>query len=930
MFDKFLEALDDDPFEEYPVGVKEFVEGEKFLNHPPLSDIQYNAVECMSQIYYQKDLERFMTGTEAYDHYKKYTKTEVILQLGKGCHGADNPVYSPEIGTWIPIAEHAGMVESDGAKYATEAFIEGKDQLYEVTFGNNMKEVVSGDHKYLAAHRPNIKDIDDYEFIQVNQLKPNDRVAWNRNYTVVDPVNIPLEHAEILSMCANKYEVDDEGRVHFKVHYFHSNLKDKLVADFQATTTYETATVTDVMVDDQHFLSILDQYGMLVGHNDKRIPKQVFKSDNDTLTYFLKKSFEYVGNVGIRSSGRHGYQLRQMPPGYGEDIAHAVMRIGVLPSILVLEDIFMYGPSRIRYNVFVDAFPMNKLMADVLGEEHVWQNANNYEVRKGPIITDDYFLVPIKTIKPLEYGEYWTKTVPDTGWYVGNGPVSSNSGKDLLSTIAVSYVVYKLLCLKDPARYYGKPSGDAIDIINIAINAQQARNVFFKGLKNKISQSPWFAGKYNDTQESIAFIKSVTAYSGHSERESHEGLNLIMAVLDEISGFGEASALNEQGKSAQNIYDAFRASVDSRFPDGIGCVALLSFPRHREDFITTKYNEAIAQKDVVVRKHQYIINEELPPSEDNTFEIEWEEDHIKTYVLPDIWAIRRPSWDVNPTRHIDNYKNAFFRNKIDALQRFACMPSDISKDSFFRSIDKIETAMAIRNPVDRTRRIEESWKPDPNVTYYVHADLAQKQDKCAVAVAHVEKWTNIEGPHGYKETVPFVVVDMLAWWEPKVEGPVDLSEVKRWIINLRSRGLNIGYVSFDRWGSFDLIRELKDRGFNSDTLSVAKKHYEDFAMMLYEERVLIPKDDTLYDEMLALKVIKNKVDHPRKSSKDLSDAVTGAIYNAISKTPRNVNQVVEVHTWAPSKQDRDEQREPEYTSEERNEAATWLRGLGVL
>jgi hypothetical protein len=68
--------------------------------------------------------------------------------------------------------------------------------------------------------------------------------------------------------------------------------------------------------------------------------------------------------------------------------------------------------------------------------------------------------------------------------------LGKGSGKDFVSTVAVAFIVYKLLCLKDPARYYGKPSGDAIDIINVAINAQQAKNVFFKGLKTKIEKSP--------------------------------------------------------------------------------------------------------------------------------------------------------------------------------------------------------------------------------------------------------------------------------------------------------------------------------------------------------------------------------------------------------------------------------------------------------
>ncbi len=44
--------------------------------------------------------------------------------------------------------------------------------------------------------------------------------------------------------------------------------------------------------------------------------------------------------------------------------------------------------------------------------------------------------------------------------------LGKGSGKDYCSTISVAYIVYLLLCLKDPAQYYGKPPGDSIDIIN--------------------------------------------------------------------------------------------------------------------------------------------------------------------------------------------------------------------------------------------------------------------------------------------------------------------------------------------------------------------------------------------------------------------------------------------------------------------------------
>jgi hypothetical protein len=476
--------------------------------------------------------------------------------------------------------------------------------------------------------------------------------------------------------------------------------------------------------------------------------------------------------------------------------------------------------------------------------------------------------------------------------------LGKGSGKDFTSTVAVAYMVYKLLCLKDPATYYGKPSGDAIDIINVAINAQQAKNVFFKGFKTKIEKSPWFAGKYYPKADSIEFDKTITVYSGHSERESHEGLNLLVAVLDEISGFAsEVGTGNEQGKTADNIYKAFRGTVDSRFPD-LGKVVLLSFPRYQGDFISKKYDDVILEKETIERKHTFVMNEDLPPEQDgNTLELKWEEDHIISYKIPNVFALKRPTWEVNPTRKIDDFKIAFYTDMGDALMRFLCTPT-YSSDAFFKQREKVQNAMSIRNPVDTFRRFDETFKPDPNKKYYVHADLAQKHDKCAVAIAHVEKWVNIQVVKDYEQVAPMVIVDAVAWWEPKKEGPVNLSEVKQWIQNLRRLGFDIGMVSFDRWQSFDIQNELKAVGMRTETVSVGKKHYEDMAMLIYEERLVMPMIDLLFEELTELKIMRNnKVDHPRKSSKDLADAVCGAVFGAISHTQKLQNQEIEIHTF---------------------------------
>jgi hypothetical protein len=476
--------------------------------------------------------------------------------------------------------------------------------------------------------------------------------------------------------------------------------------------------------------------------------------------------------------------------------------------------------------------------------------------------------------------------------------LGKGSGKDYCSTISVSYIVYLLLCLKDPATYYGKPPGDTIDIINIAVNAQQANNVFFKGFKTRIDRSPWFVGKYDPKASEVRFDKNVNVYSGHSEREAFEGYNVIAVILDEISGFAtENTTGHDQAKTADAIYDMYRGSVVSRFPD-YGKVILLSFPRFKNDPIQKFYDSVIAEKETVIRNKKLKMDEGLPDgTEGNEVYVEWEEDHIVSYNIPKVYAIKRPTWEINPTKKIEDFKVEFYKNMPDALSRFACMPPE-AVDAFFKSREKIELAFNNRAlAVDQFGRLESWFAPDPDKEYFLHVDLAQKHDHCAVAMAHVQKWVNIKVTDTYTQPAPVVEVDAVRYWTPTADKSVDFTEVKDYILNLRSAGFNIRVCTFDRWNSHDMMQQLKQYGINTETLSVAKKHYDDMAMVVLEERLKGPHIPLLIDELLQLKIMRERVDHPRKGSKDLADAVCGSIYNSISRTKRDSFGEIEVHTY---------------------------------
>lgn len=490
-----------------------------------------------------------------------------------------------------------------------------------------------------------------------------------------------------------------------------------------------------------------------------------------------------------------------------------------------------------------------------------------------------------------EGAKLWRQNKKELIMALGKG-----SGKDALSTIICAYVVYQLLCLKDPAEYYGKPSGDAIDIINVAINADQAANVFFKGFKTRVQKCPWFAGKFRALQKSIVFKKEITVYSGNSEGEATEGYNILLAVLDEIDGFDEGS--KEEGHpSANAMYDTLSATVSSRFDD-VGKVLLLSFPRSKDGFIMTKYNDAIAEREEINYQYTFKLDEDLDDGvEENEFSIEWIEDDIISYKFPEVWAMRRPTWKVNPTKTINSFKRDFYKNPDDALGRFACNPSDATDGGWFRAKEKIDAAFSGKNALsDVTGDVQFIGQVDLTKEYYIHVDLARVQDNCAIAMAHVESWQktvfDAEG-----EMSPNVVVDLVRYWKPDRNRPVDFSDVRDFVISIKRYGYNIKLVTFDRWNSDQTIKHLNDSDIQAEKLSVGRDHYTDLATLMGEHRIKGPNVDLLKSELKKLVVLPNgNVDHTNKSSKDLSDAVCGAAYNAAVHTPRQTT--IDVVTYA--------------------------------
>lgn len=447
--------------------------------------------------------------------------------------------------------------------------------------------------------------------------------------------------------------------------------------------------------------------------------------------------------------------------------------------------------------------------------------------------------------------------------------LSKGSGKNTICQIAFLYIIYQLLCMRSPQEYYDKPLDDNIDIVNMATNARQAVNGFFNKFKAMVKSCRWFDQKWQERTNDLRFDKFITLHSLHSRPESAEALNIIACVLDEV----DSPDIN-----GEEMYNYLSGTVTSRYPE-LGKVACLSFARSGDGFIMNHYNDSVTEKIVHEYSHTYKLNNDLPDGVPaNEFTIHWEEDEVVSYKYDNVLAAKYPAYRVNPMMKLENYKMACYQNLDDAMMRFFAMAPDAADDAFFKNHHRINEAFTITNGYDSNidETVLETDKP-----IYLHVDLARQNDRAAVAGAHVETFQQVQIGEGFSSEVkPVIQIDFLRYWTPSSKKDIDLSEIRDYIVSISKR-YNIAQVTFDRWGSYDMIQYLNSIGISAVRNSLTMQDYNEMHMALGESRLKGPYDELLIQELKDLIVKNGKVDHRPGKHNDMAEAICGAVAGCI-------------------------------------------------
>jgi hypothetical protein len=419
-------------------------------------------------------------------------------------------------------------------------------------------------------------------------------------------------------------------------------------------------------------------------------------------------------------------------------------------------------------------------------------------------------------------------------------------------------------CLRDPLGYYGKAKGVYIDLLNLAVNAQQAQRVFFEPFKNLLLGSPFFneVGFEPRVSEIFFFSRPVRCFSGHSESEGWEGYEVMTIILDEIAAFKTDVELKGETRSkgsASAIYNMSKLSVMSRFPE-VGKVILLSFPRYKGDFIQQRYFDSRNNKE------------------------------------PKTWSMKAATWEVNPTIKREQLESEYIRNPIQARARFECEPPNM-EDAYFRDADQVRKAFMYReDPMNEDGTFKSWFNNSDGHTRFIHVDLALKRDRAALCMSHCAGFKEIKTSMGV-EQLPIINVDLVYSWEATVGAEINFASIRQMIVDLH-RKFDVGLVTFDRWQSIEMIQSLRSMGINSDFHSVKKTDYDTLMSCMYDTRLRGYWNELLVEEeLLKLKLYgNNKIDHPSTGSKDLADALAGAVYNSLDHIAVNAELEIEVLT----------------------------------
>lgn len=492
-------------------------------------------------------------------------------------------------------------------------------------------------------------------------------------------------------------------------------------------------------------------------------------------------------------------------------------------------------------------------------------------------------------------------------------------GKSFIAVVCQLYLLYRMLCLKDPYTYYGLQPIDKITFSMLNVTLEAAQGVGWDKMQQLLQSSEWFMerGNMNASRTNPQWMppKGIELVFGSSNRHV-VGRALFSNFSDEVN-FGVGNNVEKQKAKLKKMISQIDARMISRFGKGtyLPTMNIIASSKDSEQAFMESYIEMKRQNEskttLIVDEPQWIVrNDKGSPDDPGSFyvavgnkflahellpvdvtEAEVQAYREKGYFMLKVPPIYREAFEDNidlaltdnagistssTTKYIsgvrlnqiktDTYKNPFTKDVIEVGNS----PDDILQYSNFFDMSRV-------NPRDLARPL------------FIHLDMSLSGDKTGIAGV----WITGKRPQKVGED-PSKELEFKTAFSVSIKAPkgfqVSFEKNRNFIRWLRDRGFAIKGVSSDTYQSAQIQQQLKSDGFKTKILSVdrvdgATKQclpYAFFKSAIYERHIQLYKDcELLTNEIVSLERLSDgHIDHPQNFSKDQSDAVCGALFLA--------------------------------------------------
>lgn len=469
-------------------------------------------------------------------------------------------------------------------------------------------------------------------------------------------------------------------------------------------------------------------------------------------------------------------------------------------------------------------------------------------------------------------------------------------GKSTTAVTAISYMLYRLMCLRNPQVYFGLKDISKISILFFNITLDLAKGVAFREFNDTLRESPWFNahGEFSKSELNYIYIPEggkISIDFGSSGSQAL-GKQVFCAIMDEMN-FSQAGIKDvEKAKQRmKNTYDTVVARVRGTFKHGgevFGKLFAVSSKNSDSDFL-----ESYVQKQLEsgAGYNMYISDApqwEVKPRETfskETFYIAVGDRNRRGFVVPENQCFPEALEELRELGY--RLLTPPMDMRSDFLADFEIALRDLAGIAVVGSLSFI-TQDAINQCITSTRRnpfwqeiltigakdnysIEEFFHVDdvPDIAkraeWYIHLDLSKNTDRTGISAACITGRKDIENATG-KISVPMLTHVFSVAIEAPRGDKIAYNKILIFLCWLRKQGFHIAEISRDQFQSEYLAELLEGNGFSTSLISLDRTPdgYIALRSMLIEQRVDMLDMQLLQDELVHLQRdgTTGRVDHP--------------------------------------------------------------------